>query len=122
MLFLCTSAVVAATKRGDVIVCAATACSEAVKECSRRGPGMPGPYISGVCCRGEACLPRTAGGFFHGFSRARLRTEPRPSGSGCAIIYDALFRTKVLAQTKRHGLPRPLRQKKALTDATGILR
>src|ERR1035438_6212805 len=39
------------TKRGDVIVCAATACS-----------------------------------------RARLRTEPRPSGSGCAIIYDALFR------------------------------
>src|ERR1039457_2220865 len=43
------------SKRGGVIVCAATACS-----------------------------------------RARLRTEPRPSGSGCAIIYDAVFSSILL--------------------------
>ncbi|SPF54350.1 hypothetical protein SBA4_6330016 [Candidatus Sulfopaludibacter sp. SbA4] len=34
-----------------------------------------------IVCASTACL------------RARLRTEPRPSGSACAITYDALFRT-----------------------------
>jgi DNA-3-methyladenine glycosylase I len=41
---------------------------------------VPNPRLSDIIvCATTACL------------RARLRTEPRPSGIGCAITYDALF-------------------------------